>query len=100
MLPGMSGPELARTIAKIDPGLPTVFMSGYSDGELTDQGHVPADTTLLTKPFPAADLTRTVGDPTEGLMVIPIPPAAETVLLPASSALRRVAETEATYSTE
>ncbi|AEV84290.1 multi-sensor hybrid histidine kinase [Actinoplanes sp. SE50] len=62
MLPGMSGPELARTIAKVDPDLPTVFMSGYSDGELTDQGQVPAHTTLLAKPFPAADLTRTVAE--------------------------------------
>jgi two-component system cell cycle sensor histidine kinase/response regulator CckA len=62
MLPGMSGPELARNLARLDPGLPTVFMSGYSDGELTDNGQVPADTTLLTKPFPAADLTRTIAE--------------------------------------
>jgi two-component system cell cycle sensor histidine kinase/response regulator CckA len=62
MLPGMSGPELARHLAQLDPGLPTVFMSGYSDGELTDNGQVPADTTLLTKPFPAADLTRTIAE--------------------------------------
>nr|GID87500.1 hypothetical protein Ade03nite_64240 [Actinoplanes derwentensis] len=62
MLPGMSGPELARAIARLDPGLPTVFMSGYSDGELTDQGQVPAGTTLLTKPFSAADLTRIVAE--------------------------------------
>lgn len=45
-------------------------------------------------------LTRTVGDPTEGLMVIPIPPVAEIEVPPAPPALRRVAEVEATYSTE
>jgi uncharacterized protein len=44
-------------------------------------------------------LTRTVGDPTEGLMVIPIPPTAESAAPSTELALRRVAETEATYST-
>ncbi|MEV4702423.1 ATP-binding protein [Actinoplanes sp. NPDC049316] len=62
MLPGRSGPDLARAIAELDPALPTVFMSGYADGELTHRGQVPAGTTLLTKPFPAADLTRTVAE--------------------------------------
>lgn len=62
MLPGKSGPELARAITLLNPDLPTVFMSGYSDGELTNKGQVPAHTTLLAKPFPAADLTRTIAE--------------------------------------
>jgi FixJ family two-component response regulator len=31
VMPGLTGPQLARELQRIRPGLPTVFMTGYSD---------------------------------------------------------------------
>ena len=53
----------------------------------------------LTAQFWRAGQTRTVGDPTEGLMIIPALPFAAPAALP-DDAMRRVAEDAAHYSVE
>jgi len=52
-MPRLTGPELATALAERRPGLPVVFMSGYTDGRTT--GTVdPAR--LVHKPFRASEL--------------------------------------------
>jgi len=59
--PNMSGHELREHIAALDPALPVVYMSGYS--ERHPGVEVPADeaATLLEKPFTPDALLRAVG---------------------------------------
>ncbi|HUQ93663.1 MAG TPA: CHASE3 domain-containing protein, partial [Bryobacteraceae bacterium] len=56
MMPGMTGTELASAIYKQIPGLPVLFMSGYTDGALQHSKRIDADSTFLQKPFSLDDL--------------------------------------------
>lgn len=60
VMPEMSGGELAERLRRALPGLPVVFMSGYSAGML--EGRLPPGerVTMLSKPFTAADLRAAV----------------------------------------
>jgi len=51
MMPGISGAELARRLKERWPGLPIVFMSGYSAEELHRQGATASEGDLIQKPF-------------------------------------------------
>jgi DNA-binding response OmpR family regulator len=51
VLPGKTGPELARELQELQPALPVVFMSGT-----TRNIALPAGAFLLQKPFSTADL--------------------------------------------
>ncbi len=55
IMPGMSGNELAATLARERPGLAIVFMSGYSDQIVADCV-LDADTLYLPKPFRPQEL--------------------------------------------
>jgi signal transduction histidine kinase/CheY-like chemotaxis protein len=50
IMPGMTGGELAATLARERPGLPIVYMSGYSN-QIIARGVLNADTLYLPKPF-------------------------------------------------
>ena len=50
-MPGMDGPELARKALTIRPGLPVLFMSGYTDDEVVRRGLLDAGQPFLQKPF-------------------------------------------------
>ena len=52
-MPGMSGPELARRVRAMRPGLPIVFISGYSEADGLAEGSLGH---LVRKPFRAAQL--------------------------------------------
>ena len=55
MMPKMTGPELARRLAGIRPGLRILFMSGYSDDPIVSIiEHSPS--IFLAKPFTSAAL--------------------------------------------
>ncbi|MEA2518788.1 MAG: two-component system, cell cycle sensor histidine kinase and response regulator CckA, partial [Chloroflexota bacterium] len=55
VMPGVGGPELLERVREMRPGLPAVFMSGYTAGAL--QGRpMPAGAVLLEKPFTADGL--------------------------------------------
>ena len=62
IMPHMGGRELAQKIAEKDPGLRTIFMSGYT-GDLTGQhGVLPDYAVFLQKPFTPAALSRKLRD--------------------------------------
>jgi len=56
LMPGMTGDELARQLQQLRPGIPTVFMSGYTDDIRVDA----LGGRLLHKPFSSAEVVRVV----------------------------------------
>jgi CheY-like chemotaxis protein len=56
VMPGMNGVELAKKIASLRPGLPVVFMSGYSDHVLAQNGFVVPGARFVEKPLAKAML--------------------------------------------
>ena len=59
VMPGMSGVKLASAARERRPGLPVVFVSGYTGNEVVAAEGDPA-TTFLGKPFDGDDLLRAV----------------------------------------
>ena len=57
---GYSGPELAREVENLRPGLPVLFVSGFPQMKLEGSGFVRAEVTFLAKPFRKADVARAV----------------------------------------
>ncbi|HEV7679971.1 MAG TPA: PAS domain S-box protein [Candidatus Dormibacteraeota bacterium] len=51
LMPQMSGREVAERIRQRRPGVPVVYMSGYSEGVLGPQGELAPGLTLIQKPF-------------------------------------------------
>jgi len=60
VMPRMSGKDLATRVAAVKPAARVVFMSGYSDQALGDQGTLEPGTHFLQKPFTMDALMRTV----------------------------------------
>ncbi|CAN5625556.1 hypothetical protein BH23ACT3_BH23ACT3_13380 [soil metagenome] len=58
VMPGMTGRELSDRLREIHPGIPTIFMTGYTGGmlELGDHDEV----RVISKPFTAAELVAAV----------------------------------------
>ncbi len=59
VMPEMSGSELARQLSGDRPGVPVLYMSGYSDSEIGQRG-LPANSAYLQKPFTSDVLARKV----------------------------------------
>ncbi len=55
MMPGLTGRQLAETLARRRPEMKVLYMSGYSRDEVEAQGLLPAGLPFLSKPF---DLSR------------------------------------------
>jgi hypothetical protein len=51
IMPGMSGTQLAAELWRTRPGLPVLFMSGYTSGPAPGGQALPAEAPLLHKPF-------------------------------------------------
>ncbi len=63
VLPGLDGRRLAEELRLVIPGLPVVFMSGYSDLPSSEMDALTSDGALfLQKPFRSADLERVLTD--------------------------------------
>ena len=61
VMPEMSGPQLCEAVAKQDPAMPFLLMSGYN--EIGDEaGTQLVKAQLLQKPFSIASLERAIGD--------------------------------------
>jgi PAS domain S-box-containing protein len=56
VMPGMSGSQLAERLRQDRPGLPVLFMSGYTSDTLPPGKGLSEQTTLLHKPFDTATL--------------------------------------------
>jgi PAS domain S-box-containing protein len=60
VMPGMSGSDLAAELAQIVPGVPVLFTSGYTDGEILRRGLLEPGAAFLAKPFSPEQLVRAV----------------------------------------
>ncbi|GAA2707553.1 hybrid sensor histidine kinase/response regulator [Actinoplanes palleronii] len=60
IMPGMSGTQLAAELRRDRPGLPVLFMSGYTSGPAPGGQELPADAPLLRKPFEKQSLLNEV----------------------------------------
>ena len=58
IMPGLSGAEVARQLRERSPGLPILFVSGYSETEAVKS--TAPDAPLLAKPFRAEALQKAV----------------------------------------
>lgn len=65
-MPQMSGPEVAEKLTVVRPELKVLYMSGYPDHPVFDQGGVKRDTAFLHKPFTPNVLTQKVRDVLDG----------------------------------
>ncbi len=60
VMPGMSGPELAKKLKVSRPKMKTMFISGYSEEAITNQDMIDASRNLLAKPFGPEELAVAV----------------------------------------
>ena len=56
VMTGMSGPQLHAKLCEDRPGLPALFMSGYTSPVLEEMGILRGETNLLMKPFSIGEL--------------------------------------------
>jgi CheY-like chemotaxis protein len=57
---GMNGAELAQRTKALSPGLPVLFMSGYTEDAVIHNGRLDAGVQLLEKPFSSSALASAV----------------------------------------
>jgi len=60
VMPEMSGRQLSERLPRDRPGLPVLFMSGYTDNAIGHQGRLDPDTEFVQKPFRPDTLLRRV----------------------------------------
>jgi CheY-like chemotaxis protein len=56
VMPAMGGRDLARSVRMIDPGIPIVFVSGYTDDDELRQTGLDSRSFFMEKPFAPEDL--------------------------------------------
>jgi two-component system, cell cycle sensor histidine kinase and response regulator CckA len=62
VLPGLSGREVAERLNADRPELRVLYMSGYTDDAILRRGVLTQRSSLIQKPFSAADLMNRVGE--------------------------------------
>jgi two-component system cell cycle sensor histidine kinase/response regulator CckA len=60
VMPGMSGPELAKRLGEVRPNTRVLCMSGYTDDAAVRHGVIDAELAYLQKPLTVETLTRKV----------------------------------------
>jgi two-component system cell cycle sensor histidine kinase/response regulator CckA len=60
VMPGISGQELADQLRSRRPGLPVVFVSGYTEDHVVEDARRDGATAFVEKPFNAQELLRAV----------------------------------------
>ena len=68
-MPQMSGPEVAEKLTVVRPDIKVLYMSGYPDHPVFEQGGVKRDTAFLQKPFTPHILTQRVREVLDGKKV-------------------------------
>ncbi len=66
VMPGMDGREVAGAVGALFPGIRVLFMSGYAENAIVNEGILDADTNYIAKPFNATDLARRVREILDG----------------------------------
>jgi PAS domain S-box-containing protein len=56
IMPRMTGNEVAARIRALRPGIPVLYMSGYAEPVLTENGTLPEGVTIVEKPFTSREL--------------------------------------------
>jgi CheY-like chemotaxis protein/nitrogen-specific signal transduction histidine kinase len=69
VMPGMSGPELARRVVAVRPGLPVIFISGYAEPEGLAGESLGR---LVRKPFRAAELQEQIEEAIDQARAAPV----------------------------
>ncbi|MCC5868168.1 MAG: response regulator [Gammaproteobacteria bacterium] len=64
---GMNGRELADAATGLQPDLPVLFTSGYSESAIVRDGRLPEGTFLLSKPYRRNDLARKLREVLNGV---------------------------------
>jgi FixJ family two-component response regulator len=59
-MPDMNGSELAKQLAEIRPDMKPLFMSGYADNIIADQGVLREGTYFIQKPFSRDEIANKV----------------------------------------
>ncbi|MEP6958376.1 MAG: PAS domain S-box protein [Nitrospirota bacterium] len=67
VMPQMSGPEVAEKLLVVRPGIKVLYMSGYPDHPIFDQGGVTRETGFLPKPFSPQVLAQKVREVLDGM---------------------------------
>lgn len=62
VLPEMSGPQLFQEIRSLQPGIPGLFISGYSEELLTGDKKIPEGVKFVSKPFAVDAFLATVSE--------------------------------------
>ena len=62
VMPEMHGPALVHALLKIQPQLKTLYVSGYSENDISDQGVIDRSLEVLQKPFKPQVLVQRVRD--------------------------------------
>jgi two-component system cell cycle sensor histidine kinase/response regulator CckA len=60
IMPGLNGRELSERLATTQPGLPILFMSGYTDDDVLARSLLPAEAPFIQKPFGPDELVAKV----------------------------------------
>jgi two-component system, cell cycle sensor histidine kinase and response regulator CckA len=76
IIPGIDGTELARRASLVKPGVPVLFMSGYTDEDIVRRGLLDAGQPFLQKPFTPDALLRRVGELLKSRSAAGSPPSA------------------------
>ena len=62
IMPGMSGNEMSHVLLKKHPGMPVLYMSGYTDHAIVHNGILNEGIAYLQKPLTPAALYRKVSE--------------------------------------
>jgi two-component system cell cycle sensor histidine kinase/response regulator CckA len=71
VMPGITGPVLAKKLAAARPETRVLYTSGYADDEVAQHGAIGEDSAFLEKPFTRDALVRKVRE----LLDSPVNPA-------------------------
>ncbi len=66
IMPGMSGPALAESIMRVNPGIRVLYMSGYAGDVVASDRGLDPDILFIQKPFTAKQLNARVRDILDG----------------------------------
>ena len=60
VMPKLGGGDLAKLLSTLRPAMRVLYMSGYTDGAISQHGVLGPEVVLLEKPFTADKLARAV----------------------------------------